>query len=44
MTVGPEEAMYTRDDLARALQRNDFALFYQPIVSAQTARTVTVAR
>lgn len=42
MTVGPEEAMYTRDDLARALQRNDFALFYQPIVSAQTARTVTV--
>ena len=33
---------YTRDDLARALQRNDFALYYQPIVSTKTARTVIV--
>lgn len=42
MTVGQGEAMYTREDLARALLRNDFALFYQPIVSAHTSRTVIV--
>lgn len=42
MTVDQSEAAFTRDDLARALQRNEFTLYYQPIVSATTARTVTV--
>ena len=42
MTVDRSETAFTRDDLAQALQRNQFTLYYQPIVSATTARTVTV--
>lgn len=42
MPVDQSEAVYTRDDLAQAFQANKFSLYYQPIVSAKTARTVTV--
>ncbi|MDP2358185.1 MAG: EAL domain-containing protein [Beijerinckiaceae bacterium] len=42
MTVHQSDAAYTQDDLAQALKRNQFTLNYQPIVSAKTARTVTV--
>ncbi len=42
MTVDQSEAAYTADDLVGALQRNQFTLHYQPIVSSKTARTVTV--
>ena len=42
MTVDQSEIVYTRDDLVQAFKRNQFTLYYQPIVSAKTARTVTV--
>lgn len=36
------KAAYTANDLVQALQLNQFTLHYQPIVSANTARTVCV--
>lgn len=42
MNPGQSAATISRDDLQRAIGRNELVLLYQPIVSAATARTVAV--
>ncbi|MFN3891821.1 MAG: EAL domain-containing protein [Beijerinckiaceae bacterium] len=42
MSTDQSADSFSRGDIERALRRNEFLLVYQPIVSAQTARTIGI--